>query len=366
MYYRRRYVQFNDLVIDSVDMLTTTEHQVEFKGEGSEYSFGHGSYYVWKRNYPFAKEQSVSLTLKLSMLKVPCEYREFYKIFALGEVTKPGKLWAVVNNTLMWAYAYITSYSESEDTLKDEYILNVDFILPEGVWHKADRYKTFIKPYDVCTFLDCKGFQEVPCEPLITEDTDCCLDCQNRKNDKLAEDENDCSCCCCYPLSKEMALCYNRNVLQDIYTTCSLDWQIEYNCQKANEFFGHLGNKLCTKDTCDNIISGKIYSETEIPTTGVDIYIDGEVHDPIININGNKNMISGDYEGLRVKSNGDVYSVDKDGCCETLLSPSVWIVPNSDEEYGWTIKQGINKVIIDRGSCCGRACAYIQTDNLTI
>ena len=94
--------------------------------------------------------------------------------------------------------------------------------------------------------------------------------------------------------------------------------------------------------------------------------IDGQTHNPQITINGNRNIIKGDYDRLFIKSNGDVYSETKNKCCKQLLDPSVWVIPTMDDEYGWTIQQGENSLIIDRGTCCGNACAYIQADNLTI
>lgn len=366
MFYKRRYIQFNELVIDNYDMLSEPEHSVDFKVTTQERSFGHGSYRGRKRNYPFAKEQSVSLTLKLAMLKLPCEYREFYKQFAVTEVLKPGKLWAVVNNELMWAYAEITSYSEGEDALRDQFIINIDLILPEGVWHKADKQKTFLREYDPCDYMDCKGFQKVqPCK--YSPDGDCCLECLDNKADARANEE-DCGCCCCDRLTKDMALCYNEGMLQSVYENCEPSFQVAYSCRKGEEFFGdaYIGNKICTKDPCSNMITGMFYSDTEMPTTGVEVIIDGQVTNPQISINDNMNIINGTYYGLRIKDNGDVYSISEDKCCETLLSPAVWQIPNTNHEYGWTVTQGMNRVVIDRGSCCGRACAYIRTDSLTI
>lgn len=359
MYYKRRYIQFNDFVFDGYDMISESPHQADFKTSSQEYSYGHGSYVAYKQNYPFAKEQSVSITLKLHLTKLPCEYREFYKQFAVSEVLKPGKLWAVVNNELVWAKAHITSYSEGEDALKDEYIINLDLSLPEGVWHKADTHRTFLAPYDVCTYMDCKGFR--PKQPC----TDCCLDCMNKSADDRANEE-DCGCCCCEAITKDMALCNHLNDLQDLYQECAMGWQIKYSCKKGYEFFGDEGARICTKDTCSNLIAGMFYSDTEMPTTGIEIVIDGEVKNPMISINDNLNIINGEYYGLKIKSNGDLYSVSKDKCCETLLSPAVWDIPSDDMYYGWTVTQGMNRVVIDRGSCCGGACAYIRADSLTV
>lgn len=351
MIYRRKYIQFNDLVIGNYDMLLSASHTADFKGEEDEYSFGHGSYAPFKGT--FAKAQNISLSITLDMKKLPCDYRPFYKQFVIKEITTPGKLWAVDNNTLLWAYAKVTSISEDLDVRRNEYRIEADFLAWEGVWHKADKLKTFLIPYSVCDFMDCLGYKEIaPCE-----DIDCCQACLDRPSPR----EETCECCC-DSLNRDMALCYHSD-LQIFYNECTPSFQIAYSCQKGNEFFAdkYLGTKLCTKDSCSNIIAGKVYSDTEIPTSGYEIVIDGEVHDPQITINGNMNVIKGDYEGLVIESSGDVYSMTD--CCKELLDPDVWEIP---DRYGWEFVQGNNQILIDRGSCCGRACVYIQVDSLTI
>lgn len=314
MNYTRRYLQFNDLVIDGYDMLVESNANVDFKGSGTEYSFGHGEYRPFKSDFLYVKAGSVSITLKLDMKKLPCEHRPFYRNFAVTELSKPGKLWAVQNNELVWAYAVSTGYSERRESLADTLEIELDISLPEGVWHKADKQRTFLRPYDVCTLFDCKGYRTV--QPCTTGD--CCLECVSKKYDKAFEE--DCRCCCCGQLVKEWALCYHLEEMQDFYKECMGLYQIEYNCEKGQDFFGdeYIGNKICASGTCENIIAGHFYSETDIPTTA-DIILTGEMHNPSITINGNENTIKGDYEGLRIESNGDIYSLD-DGCCsETLL-----------------------------------------------
>lgn len=361
MIYTRKYLQFNDLVLDSYDMLNESPHAVEFKGSAQEYSFGHGSYRPIKSTVMFAREQGVSLSIKLMMQKIPCEYREFYKQFAVKETTKPGRLWAIVNNGLVWAFAVPVAYSENGDAKRDEYYIELDLVLPEGVWHKADKQKTFLVPYNVCDFMDCLGYKTVqPCKPITN--LDCCDECQNSKS---SVEKEDCDCCC-DNLTMEMALCYHDD-LQIFYKTCMPTYQIVYSCEKGNELFGDkfLGAKICTSDPCNNVIAGHFYCDTEIPTGSMDIVIDGAVHDVQININGNMNAIKGDYDRLYIYANGDVYAEDKHECCKELLDPDVWVVPYPND-LGWELHQGENRVVIDRGACCGRTCVYINPDSLTI
>lgn len=369
MIYGRRYIQFNDLVIDNYDMVESTETDVSFKYISHEKSFGHGSYAVFKRDYMFTEEGSVSMTIKLYVDRLQCEHRPFYRQHAISQLTKAGKLWAIQNNELIWAYAAVTNYSETDLWQHDIITFNVDFTLPEGIWHKADLQKTFLKPFDICTFMDCYNYKELkPCLNL-PQDGNCCDICGGREEDLK---DASCNCCECEALCKDYALCYHLDDLKLAYDRCgSMGFQVEYNCQKAQEFFGdeYIGQKFCTKDSCSGVIAGNVYANTDIPTSGIDIIIHGHMVDPSITINGNTNIIEGDFSEndgiMTIKSNGDVYYRESDCCEDSLVSPNAWTVP-AGNEYGWELKTGGNPVVIKTNMCCGVSCAYIQVDGLTI
>ena len=212
--------------------------------------------------------------------------------------------------------------------------------------------------------MECKGYETLnPCGDNFTGD--CCLDCINNKSKEPVKD--DCYCCCVDEIQCEMALCYHLDELESFYS-CDVRYQVVYDCEKASQFTKEkfLGQKLCTKDICDGIIAGRFYSETDIPTEDVTIIIDGYMKNPWITINGNTNIITGEYEGsLKITSTGDVYYITEDGCCETLLSPNVWVVPK-ENEYGWTIKPRENSIIVNLNNCCaGRDCVYVQHQPIT-
>lgn len=352
MIYRRHYVQFNDLVFDGVDMAMVQETTVSFKTIQHEYTFKHGSYSPFKRKSVLASAGTVSITLKLDMKKLPCDDRKFYPQFAVTQLTTPGKLWAVYNNTLMWAYAALDGYTLVEDTRKNQLIIDVDFTLPEGVWHKADKQRTFLVPYDICDFMDCYNYKEIhPCH------TECC---------QCPTEPIVCDCCYCHDVTKDMALCYYDD-LQDFYSKCGAGVRIVYDCQAAERFFGgfdgpdYLGQKFCSD--C-GAIYGMIYSDTEIPTNGVKITLHGEFRDPYITINGNSNQIKGSYDGeLVIMPDGSIiYRTD---CCETEVSVSNWVIPE-DNTYGWEIHAGNNPFSISYADGCGTVCVYFEVDALTI
>lgn len=355
MRYTRRYLQFNDLVFDGYDMIQDSDGGIDFKLNSTEKSYGHGSYLPFKGDYLFAKEQNISLTLTLRMKKLPCDVRPFYVDFALGELAKPGKLWKVQNGQIMWAYAAVQGINPDDNSRDNQFTIDIDFLIPEGVWHKADKNKTFLVPYNVCTFMDCKKYQ-VP-------EGCCCEKCDTREINERRENSCD---CCCEGLSKDMALCYNLDKITDFYSRCASSYQLVYDCDLGEEFFGDefLGNKMCVEDYCeDSVIAGQFYSNTDIPTTGVDIILKGNMVNPWVEINGVKNIISGTYNGtLHIMPNGDVYYLND--CCEEKLSPSVWVVPDGD--YGWTVKQGMNSVIVHLNACCSVACIYIRVDALSL
>lgn len=370
MKYERRYIQFNDLVLDGFDMISDYDSNISFKGSSTDISYGHGRYRPFKANYLFIDEQQVSMTITLKMLKLPCEYRPFYDRFAIEELTKPGKLWAIKNGELLWANAAVESISENYSHRDDMLVYDVNFVIPGGVWNKADKQKTFIVPWDICLFMECKDYKTLdPCEELNKSTGDCCLDCINSKVGVIPE-RNDCYCCCADEIKCEMALCYHMDKLDSFYS-CDTRYQVVYDCKKAADFTKEkfLGQKICTQDCDDSVIAGRFYSETEIPTEDVTIIIDGKMNSPWVTINGNTNVIQGEYEGsLIIKPNGDVYHRSPDGCCDTLLDPSVWVIPNQNEHrYGWTVYPGSNSIIVNLNNCCeGRDCVYIQHQAITM
>lgn len=356
MIYERRYIQFNELVFDGFDMISDWDGDVSFKGSSTEYSYGHGSYRPFKRNYLFVSERTVSMTITLKMQKLPCEYREFYIRFVDEQLAKPGKLWCIKNNTLLWAVACVTNISEDYSRRKDTITYDIDFVIPGGIWYKADTHKIFLTPWDICTFMDCLGYRN-------KEDCDCCENC----TDNVYHD--DCTCCC-DSITEDMMLCHNLNAL-DAYYTCDVPYKIVYDCELA-ERYNHdkfLGQRICVEDLCDDaVIAGQFYSDTEIPTEDVTVILHGKMTNPWISINGNINIIEGEFDGtLKIYPNGDVYYTENDDCCEgELLDVGAWVVP-SGNDYGWTVNPGKNTVVVYLNECCnGASCIWIQYDSIAI
>ena len=366
MNYEKRYLQFNNLVFDGYDMISSTDEQVTYKEADSQsYSFSHGSYMPYKSDFLYVSSGSVSMTLTFHLRKIPCEDRPWYLNFIDQELGRPGKLWAIKNGVVMWAYASVRSKHpvNTNELNKAEY--DIEFTLPEGIWHKADKQKTFVLPYNVCTMMECKGFQNYdPCDGMCA-DGDCCESCLDKK---FQEDLNDrCFCCCVDEITEDMALCYHQKELQKFYG-CETPFQLVYSCRDAEKFSrnDYLGQRLCIDDICDNnIIAGRFYSDTDIPTDQVTVVIQGKMKNPSININGNLNIINGTYDGaLIINPSGDIYYQTNECCEPTLLSPSVWEVP-STMDYGWMVYPQTNSIIVNLNVCCQMACIYVQADSIT-
>lgn len=356
--YTRQYIQFNDLVFGEFDMVDADDASVGFKTWDTDYGFTHGAYSPNKTESALLESGEFSGTITLDMKKLPCEDRPFYIPFVKGQISKPGKLWAVENNTLLWAYAKITGYTPIKESRRNTIEIDVDFVLPEGLWHKADKLKTFLFPFDVCDFMDCYDFHEI--QPCIEKD---CCHCAE------GESEPYCECCDCYEITKDMALCYHLDDMQSFYNRCGSGYRIVYDCNAADKFFGdyygneHLGQKFCAE--CGNLIAGQLYSDTDIPTTGVKITLHGQVKNPYIEINGNGNIIEGEYNGtLTINSDGSVFFNAFDCPACDPLDVGKWIVPE-DMTYGWSVHQGNNRLVIEPGACCGTVCAYVEIDSIT-
>lgn len=363
MYHEKRYLQFNNLVFDGYDMISASDESISTKITSQAYSYTHGSYVPFKRDYMLVSEGSVTMTLILYTRKLPCEDREFYIRLAEQELMRPGKLWAIKNGEILWTNAYVKTLHMIRGNRMDSVEYDLEFGLPDGIWHKADKQRTFVLPYDVCTFMDCKGYRTV--NPCVSTDG-CCEAC---KDNKWYEDMADrCFCCCVDEITAGMALCNHMKELQNFYG-CATPFQLVYDCERAERFnhADYIGQRLCVEDVCESSqITGRFYSETDIPTENVRIVLTGRMHDPWITINGNTNIIEGDYDGdLIIEPSGDVYYKQGECCDAELLDPSVWTIPKG-MTYGWTVYPQNNSIVIDLGECCtGGTCVYIDADNIT-
>ena len=273
MYFEKRYLQFNDLVFDGYDMISDYDEPLQFKGTSTAYSYGHGSYAPFKNDYLYVSERQVNMTITLKMKKLPCEFRESYLRFAIQELSKPGKLWAIRGNEILWANARVNNIRPVNNGKKNRVVFDIEFVVPGGVWHKADKQRTFLLPYEVCSYMsECRQMESY--NPCISSKGggDCCEACQDNK---MFESQRDlCGCCCDDVITADMSLCYHQGDLQAFYG-CDVPYQLVYSCEKALEFSTNdvLGQQFCAKGTCDKaVISGQVYSRSEERRVGKECY----------------------------------------------------------------------------------------------
>lgn len=360
----RKYVQLNDLVIDNYDMLKTADLSGGFKYHSTEYSFGHGSYTNFRSEQAFSKEQQVSLTLKLDYRKLSREQRTHYLDWLHYNITRHGKIWAIEGDTLLWAYCYVDDFSKPYLYEKYKCEIDVDLVLWEGIWHKADGRRTFLKPYAACDFLECLNLKAIDeCTGCLDAD---CLSCLGK------QDHEDCESCYCHEayFTKEHALCSLKKEIANVfYKQCGDSYQILTNCSVGNKLWGEesmLGTKICKKESCKPLIAGRFYSNTVLSTGNVTITIIGVINNPIITINDNTMEIDGSFDGiLTLTPSGEVYFAEDFKCKPKLLPVETVKIPHGNT-FGFTIHQGENRIIIDTQDCCKMTCVYLDFERITI
>ncbi|MBP1045091.1 hypothetical protein I6N96_02280 [Enterococcus sp. BWM-S5] len=355
----RKYIQFNELVIDNYEMLQSADLSGSFKTSTAEYSFGHGSYTVFKSRQHFSTEQSLSLSLKLDTRKLDCGQKKIYKDYVLMNLMSAGKLWAIEGEQLLWTNAFVKDFSETYVLDRNSVSIDIDLVLYEGIWHKADPRKVFLQPYSACNFAECLDIKEVD------ECQDCCVSCVKPMKEPCVK----CLCECDF-LNAENSLCeLKKEIAAKFYSQCGDSYKIIYNCEAGKKIWGEeklLGHKICKEDVCKNIIAGQFYSDTTIDSENVTVTLIGSFKDPIITINGNAMQILGDYNGkLTLTTNGEIYYLEDECCSEVFIDINNLVIPEGNT-FGYLVHQGTNGVIVETHDCCEMTCVYIKVDRISI
>ena len=359
MFQTRKYVQFNELVIDNYDMIASANLGGGFKTTTIPFSFTHGSYAPLKGQDQFSREQSLTMTLRLNTKKLTCDQREFYKRYVQQNLIRAGKLWAVEGNQLLWTHAFVRDFGEAYMLDETTVYIDIDLVLYEGIWRKADPRKTFFQPYDVCRFEEIHHFRNLP------ECSDCCL-C-------LPTGERCPSCLTdCEFLNAENSLCeMHAEVIAAFYRHCTDSFRIIHNCEVGFNIWGAehmLGHKLCKEDPCKHLIAGEFYSDTLLDTRNVTITLIGTFENPAITVNGNTMVINGTFNGrLVLNANGEMIYIE-DECCpsQSKRLPLGDLQIPEGNTFGFVVRNGMNQVIVETNNCCDPVCIFIKEERLTI
>jgi len=358
MFQTRKYIQFNDLVIDNYDMLASANLSGGFKTTTIPYSFTHGSYAPLKGRQQFSTEQSLSMTLKLNTKKLSCDQRKFYKKYVQQNLLKAGRLWAVEGDQLLWTHAFVRDFTEAYMLEKHIVYIDIELVLYEGVWRKADPRKTFLQPYEVCRFEELHNLRSpVDC-------ADCCTDC-SPTGERCPSCITDCEF-----LNAENSLCeMQADAIRAFYNQCNDSFRIIHNCEVGFNIWGTehmLGHRLCKEDPCKHLIAGEFYSDTLLDSRKVTITLIGTFNNPKITINGNTMMITGEFNGrLTLTANGDMFYEESECCPPTPIPISHLVIPKSNT-FGFAIRNGMNRVLVETNNCCDPVCIFIREERLTI
>lgn len=355
----KRPIQINNLVIDSVDMLDSLDFSVATKAQSTPYSYGDGSYLPSRSKQVFVEEQTASMTIRIKLKKVRCNERLQYKDYIVTNLLQNGKLWCVEGTRLLWAYFSLDDYAESKDSSFYDISMNISLTFPEGVWHFANPYTTFLKPYNACDFNICNEYREIDyCKNACSV---CGGDCYTPNGDA------GCCDCDCDSLDRESSLaCIGKNTIQSFYGNCRSSYQVLESCTAGKRIFGDellRGTKLCAKPL-SRFVAGKVYAETVKDTNQVTIVLDGTFTDPTIEFNRNTILLSGSYDGI-VTIYPNMEGTYQKKCCDPVPIALENITKQAGSNYEFMAHHGNNSLIVNLGKC-GFACVYVKIDNITI
>lgn len=356
----RKFIQFNDLVFDKYDMLNSASSATSFKVSNTSYAYANGGLPSLRDGTQLVEPIEISITLRLDTRKLRCDLINKYKEFVKLRLIKPGMLWAIESDRLQYAFAYIEDIRE--DFSSELYYLDfqIDFVLPEGVWHLADEKKVFIKKYDICNFLECEDYLTVD----TCEQSGCCENCIVDRLETPLCSQCNCSNNC---FTKEDTLCaVKESLISGMWKICGDDYKIFYDCDSALRIWGEealLGARICKEDIAKAIIAGRFYSETVLDTSDVTITVTGQFHNPIFRINDRHIQLMGDYDGTLTITGDYRAFYSPNGCPPSQLDPDL-ITFNG--EYQFNVHHGWNQLLVDTGVCCDGSCAFVKVDSITI
>lgn len=284
----RIYVQFNELVFSGINSVETADLSGDYKITTSPYPFKHGSYYsgAFKETELKMEEQELSLDISLPFINLTRLQVLDYANYIQYNFSKAGILWAFdTGGVLIWAFAIPKHPPYTDYEVKRGKIIHytMDFILPEGVWHKANTNYVFLEPYSLCDFKDTFG----------TGASHTC-------NAKAQCENKTCDICC--DVDENMRYC---NTCWNPYNNCEHPYKIIYNCALGKQLSGveDWGYQFMGDS---NILTGSFISNAVI-NSPVTVTLFGKYLNPKITINDHTIKIEGLYNGrLQVLPDGRV------------------------------------------------------------
>lgn len=358
----KKYIQFNNLPFNSYNAIESADESGAYKYEPYSLTYGNGSYAPLKNNTMFAESKNLSITISIDTKNLRCDIDNEYHDFILHNLIQPGKIWCIVGRQIMWAHAFLVNKGEPYTSNRTYFTLDLEFFLPEGVWHRVDTHNLFIVPFDLCNFLDCEDYSTIDkCKQLTRQ---CCGEC-GKDNDILTECEK-CGCGCS-GIDVEYSYCsMKKEAIEQFHLRCGIGYRLIYDCGLGNRINGeNLGTKICKEDVCRSVIAGQFYSDTLLNTNRINLVIKGYVNSPSITINDNTWKINGEYNGsLIIDETGTIYYDKKGTCCKDNIVDNGNVTLPNGSGFEWNIHHGNNRIIIETNDCCHMSCVYIKIDSL--
>lgn len=353
---KRKYLQFNDLVFDSytVDL----DYSVSFRNTTVPYSYVNGALPIMTRGTQLVDAQTLSLTLSLSAGSIPCDQWIYFKDYILDNIIRPGRLWAIEGDKVLWAYAYVSDYTEIYDNSTGVFEIGVTFVVYEGFWHISDKRKTFLYPYSPCHFNVDNKYQKArgdcccggcPTIETLHKCVQCLGDCDNEMTENLCG--------------------MTDETIDGLYEDCTPKYQLSYDCELAFKKWGAerlRGYAICKEEYCEGTISGRFYADTLLDTETWELALVGKFKNPYIKFNGNTFLIRGEYDGvLTLYSTGDMTYQENDCCDPVELEQDLWEIPYGST-FSMKVHHGWNTIYVETNDCCSAACVYYKFDAITI
>ncbi|AXH73403.1 MAG: hypothetical protein [Caudoviricetes sp.] len=333
----KKIVQFNELVFNhTVFVVDQPEIITDFRISKSPLVYNHGDYSPERNTTRKVNSKSFTINLQVDKNKFNCEDKYLIQQFVQANLYKIGRLWAIQDDILLWAIAKTESISEGLEEKLGYLTYTVTFYLPQGIWYIADNTSTFLEDYEQCEVLECF-------ETLERKLCECCW-C----NIGLAPEKRCVKC-------NGIKLCeINKNEISKEIGNCGNNKKINYSCdcQEPNDLsFSEYGVKTALSE---------FNSNTLYETDDIVIEICGGFKNLVIEFNGEKSRIDGEYAGTTLISNGtvknncDYIDISKfHGQCSRDCSPendcksspfSLKQKNSSSSIVRWTVKTGKNVI----------------------
>ncbi|OFI46759.1 hypothetical protein BG262_02880 [Floricoccus penangensis] len=301
----KKLVQFNELVFNHTAFVAAyPDFKTEFRTTREQYSYRNGDYSPESCRARTVNSKTFDVEMTIDKSKFPCEDRNIIEQFVLDNLYKTGRLWAIQGDLLMWSLAKVDSISEKFNEKPNHITYVATFYLQEGIWHIAEPTATYFNDYHTCEVTDC---YEALNRPLC----DCSM-C----NIGLAPRKF------CPPCRGQRLCDIPKDQLISIIGNCGDTKKISYSCHCQEP------TAVAKSAYNDSTAVLSFNSGTMYPTDDVVIEINGEFTDLVIDFNGQKSKIEGNYKGKTfinsgvVENNCKAIDIDKFySICSTDCSP---------------------------------------------